>query len=177
MAKKLNKAEDPQRRPTINNWPAYERVQPTSAVTFDEKCDPPLDYDQTLVKSDQNDSTDVRKVLQLVPKRNRANAVKLLDSFEHRPTELTFDGATGVIFANQNSIPNSNFFKFFPLLFKKRRPSIPGFADFVNQLHHMGLSHLISYEPQHIQVNRSNAQLAPTTLHSPPGKNWWYIGP
>lgn len=185
VAKKITKEEEnskPTPRPTIINWQSYEKSQPTNAVTFDEVNVPPLPYDQNVVKSDLNDSMDVRRVLSLVPKKSRANAVKLLDSFEHRPEEMTFS-SSGVIYANQNSIPNSNIFKFFPLLFKKKRPNLPGFLDFVNQIEQMGLAHLIVYQPKHVDTNALVPFQAPKVKshmtkesHEKP-KNWWYIGP
>jgi hypothetical protein len=186
VAKKINKEEEkskPLPRPTIINWQSYEKAEPSGAVTFDEVNVPPLPYDQNVVKSDLNDSMDVRRVLNLVPKKSRANAVKLLDSFEHRPTELTFS-STGLIFVNQSSIPNSNIFTFFPFLFKKRRPNLPGFLDFVNQIERMGLSHLIVYQPKHVNTKVIKQPFEAPRVSSidqeaqgKPMKNWWYIGP
>ena len=106
--------------------------------------------------------------MKLVPLRYRKQAEVLLQTFNNRGNELTWN-SDGVIFIDQTSIPQSDIFKLFPYLFKTKRPkNLEGFDDFVQKLDFMGLTHLIAVKPKKI-----------TNLISSPSKNrsqnWWYL--
>ena len=164
-------------RPVISNWSSYERTEPTVTTSSDELVEPATSYDHTITKTDLNDRLDERKALSLVPKRNRANAIKLLESFESRSDELSYD-CQGHIFINQTAIPDSNIFQFMPLLFKKKAKNPPGFADFLNKIVEMGLDHLITYRPKEISsVARKSTEGKGDFSADAKNDNWWYIGP
>ena len=164
-------------RPVISNWSSYERTEPTVTTSSDELVEPATSYDHTLTKTDLNDRLDERKALSLVPKKHWPNAIRLLDSFETRSDELSYD-CQGHIFINQTAIPDSNIFQFMPLLFKKREKNPPGFADFVNKIAEMGLDHLIAYRPKEIlSVAKKTIQGHGDFSADPKNDNWWYIGP
>ena len=157
-------------RPIINTWRTYERSEPTVAVTVPENTNPPIAYDHRIVKTDLNDQKDTEKVLRKVPRKNLSNAIRLLESFEERSDELTYD-CTGTIYIDQESIPNSNIFQLMPCLFKKQSTKLPGFQDFVHKIVQMGLEHLIAYRPKEVRlISKSTPQTAQDS-------NWWYLGP
>ena len=143
----------------------------------DELVVPSPTYDHTLIKTDLNDRFDERKALSLVPKKYRANAIKLLNSFESRSDELSYD-CHGHIFINQTAIPDSNIFQFMPLLFKRKAKNPPGFADFVNKISEMGLDHLIAYRPKEVSfTSKRSVEGSGDFAANPSNDNWWYIGP
>ena len=167
----------PSFRPVISNWSSYERTEPTVTTSSDELVEAPTAYDHTITKTDLNDRFDEHKALSLVPKKYRPNAIKLLESFESRSDELSYD-CGGHIFINQTAIPDSNIFQFMPLLFKKKAKNPPGFADFLNKIVEMGLDHLIAYRPKEISsVSKKSTEGMGDFSADPKNDNWWYIGP
>lgn len=137
-------------------------------------------YSVNVVKDDLNTSFDETRLLALVPKSSLQNAKLLLKQFNDRANELTWN-SSGTIFINQTSLPLSNIFELFPLLFKKNAPHITGFVDFVEKINDMGLSDLINvkiksqnFEPNEITVGGGNL----TTYKSEQfiDTPWWYIG-
>ena len=106
----------------------------------------------------------------MVSSRDHRRASKLLEQFNKRGNELTWN-SDGIIFIDQTSIPESDIFLFFPKLFKKSLPkNLPGFEDFVQKIADMGLDHLISSKSpksDHISGEGSSKITSP---------NWWYIG-
>ena len=165
-------------RPIISNWASFERTEPILTTGSDELVTPSTSYDHTLTKTDLNDKLDERKALSLVPKKHWPNAIRLLDSFEARSDELSYD-CQGHIFINQTAIPDSNIFQFMPLLFRKRAKNPPGFADFVNKIAEMGLDHLIAYRPKQISFVSKKAKIEEQGdfAADATNDNWWYIGP
>ena len=173
VAKKLHEPASALVRPIISNWRFYEKTQPPLTSATDEITNPPLPYDHNVVKTDLNDQKDTEKVLRQVPKKYWAQALRLLESFELRSDELTYD-CSGVIYIDQESIPNSCIFDYMPYLFKKRiRKDMPGFLDFVNKIVAMGLEHLIVYHPKQIKLISKKAPESSSTTTA----NWWYLGP
>ena len=165
-------------RPIISNWASFERTEPILTTGSDELVTPSTSYDHTLTKTNLNDKLDERKALSLVPKKHWPNAIRLLDSFEARSDELSYD-CQGHIFINQTAIPDSNIFQFMPLLFRKRAKNPPGFADFVNKIAEMGLDHLIAYRPKQISFVSKKAKIEEQGdfAADATNDNWWYIGP
>ena len=109
-----------------------------------------------------------------MPNTFKEKARQLLKEIEENPDQLTFS-SDGVIYCNKTSIPNSDVFHLFPYLFKSRRPKyLDGFEDFLNQIHEMGLSHLIKGSIPKSTI--SKAQEKEISISSSEG-NWWYLGP
>ncbi|MBM3938511.1 MAG: hypothetical protein FJ333_07655 [Sphingomonadales bacterium] len=128
------------------------------------------------VKSDLNDKFDEKKLLQKVSKEHRQSAIQLLNAIESRPNEISFN-SEGIIFVDEESIPSSNIFKFFPLLFKNRAPKrFTGFQDFVDKLQQMGLGHFIQYPiPKEVKkIDQIISKSLPRTSTSE--DHWWYLG-
>lgn len=153
-----------------------------AAATLEPKIKeyPPTNFDVKLVKDDLNDVFDEQKLLALVPNSHKKSAKILLTQFDKRGEELTWN-STGTIFINQISIPGSNIYVLFPLLFKKQYKKIQGFDEFVQKINDMGLNDLIvvkakykSYEPNDIvkQTLIGGANAKSDSIAVP----WWYIG-
>jgi hypothetical protein len=109
--------------------------------------------------------SDEQRLLKLVPSRFRRQAETLLNQFDQRGNELTWN-SDGIIFVDQVSIPDSNIYQLFPYLFKMKHPkNLCGFEDFQKKIFDMGLQHLI--------VKRYNK---PQTKNSKEATmNWWFL--
>jgi len=155
-------------RPVTSTWQYYERSEPTtSSVTSDPRL-PPNSYGLEVKKSDLNDVDDLKKAIKKVPRQYQSKATKLLTEIENRSPELTFD-SKGTIFVDGESLPESNFFIFFPLLYKKRVPKYTSFADFVSKLNSMNLNHLFEFKKKFNQKQKIDQNLRKDQ------KNWWLL--
>lgn len=172
-------------RPLINNLQFYERSVPLSvSEVVPESSVPPVPYNNVMLKNDLNDSFDRKAVLKKVPKSWKSNALRLLEIFDERPSELTWD-SSGHIYIDEQAIPNSNFFVLFPYLFRKVKPTkLTGFSDFKSKVEEMGLKHLIlpykghEKESKNNELNEKkskNVELQNSNFQST-SSNWWYIG-
>lgn len=179
VAKKLEPSTSATFRPIISTWNTYERSEPTSTAVVPENTTPSMPYDHKVIKTDLNDQKDTLKVLNKVPKKHWTNAIRLLESFEERSSELSYN-CQGTIFVSEEAIPNSNIYELMPYLFKRQTPKLPGFLDFVNKITEMNLQHLIIYRPKEVRLI---SKISKSTTHSisdtnsNPATNWWYLGP
>ena len=106
-----------------------------------------------------------------MPQKYRKKAKSLLQHFNSRGNELTYD-SSGVIYIDSIAIPNSDIFVYFPYLFKaKRRKDLHGFADFVQKIIDMGLSDLIFQKEINYHID------TPAQIRESDHKdiNWWFI--
>jgi len=164
-------------QPVTSSWPFYERAEPTNVSTQGVLVPPQNVYGVSVRKSDLNDNFDIGKALKKIPKQERAKASNLLKEIELRSPELTFD-SKGTIYIDGENIPNSNFFLFFPLLFKTRVPKVsPGFPDFVAKLNSMGLQHLFVLKREFKEKvkleNQLNKEIEEKAEGAP--KEWWKL--
>lgn len=161
-------------RPLIDNWQYYESSQPTESTPPISSTNPPANhFDNQIVQNDMNDKFDQDKLLKLVPKQSKQKAVALLKAIDNQSNQLTWD-SSGVIYCNQESIPNSNIYVWFPFLFKKRIPKfLEGFNDFLTQLELMGLTHLTSHQSHKGHGLKSEVKNLKLTEKT---QNWWYLG-
>jgi hypothetical protein len=103
----------------------------------------------------------------MVPQRHRQQAQILLQQFDKRGNELTWN-SDGIIYIDQISLPQSNIFLLFPYLFKMKHPKdLPAFEDFRKKIHDMGLDHLI--------VKKYKEQPRQMTVAKKQTENWWYL--
>lgn len=161
-------------RPSITTWQSYEAPYTVTAIGHPKN---PINspYPVNVNKSDLNDSFDEVKLLRRVPKDHQQAASELLKIIESRPNELTFD-CNGVIYIDEQSVPGSNIFKLFPILFKKRASkNFSGLQDFINKINQMGLTHLIKYPIQHKEAMKLDAAISRTVPNTSTDQ-WWYIG-
>jgi hypothetical protein len=97
---------------------------------------------------------------------------------------LTWD-SNGTIFIDQVSIPGSNMFLTFPLLFKKKHSSlIPGLIELKTKINQMGLSDFINQSSVHSedfsnknQVTAEEKNKFSATKSEIKSEKWWYLGP
>lgn len=156
-----------------SNWQFYDRAQPTTATTESVVNVAPNAYSELITKSEPNDIFDLKKSLLKVPKQHRAKAAELLREIEKHSPQIAFD-SKGTIFIDGEAIPQSNFFVFFPLLFKKRVPkSVPGLSDFVTKLSSIGLKHLFLFDKDNKSKLYLDQKLEADLKH--PTKNWWRL--
>jgi hypothetical protein len=78
-----------------------------------------ITYDNQITAGDENDCFDEEKLLKLVPSEYKEKAESLLNEFDLRGNELTWN-PSGIIFIDQVAIPNSNIFEILPLVYKKK---------------------------------------------------------
>lgn len=127
-------------------------------------------------KSQQHDQFDHSSIIKTLPAPYQKRAAELLIVFDSNPSEITFD-ESGIIYIDQKSLPNSNFFKILPELYKtKPKTKLPGFDELVTRIASLGFGHLIN-RTLTLGLNRKkaidrNAYLAIKDL-----KNWFYLGP
>ena len=108
----------------------------------------------------------------MVPSRHRRQASALLQEFDKRGNEITYN-SNGTIFIDQTSIPQSDIFRLFPYLFKQKHPKdLNGFDDFVQKIQEMGLDHLIF--KRSASKGRASASAAPNQ-ESKSDDNWWLL--
>jgi hypothetical protein len=138
---------------------------------------PPLPFDSSINKNDENDTFDENRLLSLVPKLYKSKAAELMTIFNSRGQELTWN-STGNVFVDQTSIPNSNIFEIFPLLYKVKKPvrKVPGLLEFISKLNEMGLGDYIVQKNLKKQMSKFEAPSDHTDVNVELA-NWWYIGP
>lgn len=169
----------PSTQQITDNWMFYERAQPTtSSEVIPENTAPPPHFDNRLCENDLNDAFDENQLLKFVPKRFKGKARELLEIFDERPNEITWD-TKGVIFVDQTAIPDSNIFTLFPYLFRRKVPKdvlSKGFSDFLKKVVEMKLGHLVNCNTMSIlgplvskpKIKSESVAKATTT-------KWWFL--
>lgn len=116
--------------------------------------------------------SDEKQLLILIPKGQKKKAKQLLMEFEKRPNELTWS-SDGIIYVDQVAIPGSNMFTFFPILFKKSKPKLQGFEDFIQKIRQMQLNFIFESE------SKSESKVSKTSASNEPNSDerWWFLGP
>ena len=109
-----------------------------------------------------------------MPQKYRKNASSLLQHFNSRPNEVTYD-SSGIIYIDTVAIPNSDIFVYFPYLFKaKHRKNLIGFSDFKQKIIDMGLSKLIFKSEKNFEVYTKSEKKAKSNGDDKE-INWWFI--
>jgi hypothetical protein len=117
-----------------------------------------------------------------VPKGLKKNAQHLLEEFDKRGSELTWN-SSGIIFIDQVAIPGSNLFTLFPLLFKLRRSEkLIGLNDLIQKIDEMGLSSYIVHKnslkrksPQNKNHQETEKKMKKDIENE--DFPWYYLGP
>ncbi len=156
--------------------------------TVDNTENKAINYSDIIKKNDDNDQFDESALLHLVPDDCKRNAKLLLTKLNDRGTELTWN-SSGLVYIDQTSIPNSNFFLIFPHLFQKCFPNakIDGLLEVKNKLIFMGLFDLVKLQDTSDVIGGSamsienlvsrsehNAEIEETMLED--SFPWYYIG-
>jgi hypothetical protein len=127
------------------------------------------------MKADENDVFDEKRLLNSVPPKFKTQAKILLNNFDQRGNELTWN-SNGVIFIDQVALPQSNIYEIFPLLFRSKKSvkRIPGLLETLNKIEIMGLS---SYIKKHGNGSKSGSGSGLPAQTLVKATNWWYLGP
>jgi len=130
-------------------------------------------------KSVPHDEFDNSKLISLVPKRLKTRAAELLEKLAKFSNDITWT-SNGVIFIDQNSLPDSNIYEIFPQLF--RTPSAPDKIMYLNQIAtkiaSLGFGHLLSKSLTYGLIRKRNiANENEIMTEIKTAKNWWYLGP
>ena len=151
-------------------WQNYNLNPPNVSILASTNSTPALKF-ENVISNNKNDKFDQKRLLKFVPSNFKEKARQLLEKIEQNPEQLNFS-SDGIIYINKTSIPNSDVFHLFPYLFKARRPkSLDGFEDFLNQIHEMGLTHLIKSPISKSTITKTQEAVMSS------GPNWWYLGP
>jgi hypothetical protein len=137
-----------------------------------------LPYDNIIINTDENDSFDEAKLLKLIPNQYKKHAKQLLNEFDDRGNEITWN-PNGTIFIDQVAVPQSNIYQLLPILFQKKKPSkhIPGFIEILQKIQTMALGHLINQSPLKLQSKLVEKNAKREQIKEEIPANWWYIGP
>jgi len=154
--------------------PSYaERIKDSNIATTTNS-----DFGISIKKSDENDENEESQLLTFVPKKFKKQGQLLIEQFEARPNEFTWN-SNGVIFINQTPIPNSNIFVLFPLLFKANvlnKKKYSGFEELVNKISDMNLEHLILKNKGKKMEKKSEKSEDIGKVKEQQKVQWWYIG-
>jgi hypothetical protein len=144
-------------------------LTPQAPVVLPSATIAEIGYDNQITAGDENDCFDEEKLLKLIPQEYRPKAETLLNEFDSRGNELTWN-PSGIIFIDQVPIPNSNIYHILPSVYKKRHPTkvIPGLEEFISKVSVMGYGNLIN-----LKVRHSKVKTEPKVSY----ENWWYLGP
>lgn len=150
--------------PEIDEQQRIEQFRPVSSATIQ--------------KSRLNDDFDNERLLSNIPSALLPRAKKLIDDLNSRANEVTWDTA-GVVFIDQQSLPDSDIYFLFPRLFRKvsNPDKIVHLQELATKIATMGLGYLINRRltaglnrtkplPNHDELQEKIANSV----------NWWYIG-
>lgn len=169
-----NKAESDRK----TNAPLELKTVLPSAFVSASNTVPPIPFDTQVFQNDMNDSFDQKHLLNGVPSRFQQKAKNLLEAFDDRANELTWDSA-GNVYIDQVSIPQANIYKIFPKLFQTRKPKrLPGLQDVIKKITEMGLSHLTKESLKKTEDLKGQGRALPKSegQGKVPNSQWWYIG-
>lgn len=156
-----------------NEWQNYNLNPPNVSTLATPNSTPALKFDHVLQQQRTNDKFDQKRLLRFVPTNFKEKARQLLEKIDENPEQLTFS-SDGIIYVNKISIPDSDIFLWFPFLFKARHPkNLEGFEDFYNQIHELGLTHLIKSPVLKSSITKSQSH----QINNTSSPNWWYLGP
>ncbi|MDP2788491.1 MAG: hypothetical protein Q8O46_00355, partial [bacterium] len=130
-------------------------------------------------KSQLSDSFDDEKLLGLVAKGSETKAKLLLKQLQKHPNDISWT-SNGVIFMDQNSLPDSNIYDIFPKLFKKMShpERIFYLFDVVTKISTLGYAHLINKSltaglRRQFPIQNQDGILKNMSS----SKHWFYLGP
>lgn len=158
--------------PPITTWQTTSLLPPVAEVESTTKH-PDLLFPSLIKKDDLNDEFDEIQLLNLINSKNKSKAKHLLEEFDKRGNELTWN-SSGVLFIDQDAVPNTNFFILFPLLFKRfTKNKVPGLSELILKINQMGLGDFISHKNPKKSITKLSEDF---NLDKESNIPWWYIG-
>lgn len=130
-------------------------------------------------KSIPHDEFDNAKLINLIPKKLKERATKLLEELVNHSSDITWT-SDGVIYLNQNSLPDSNIYEIFPKLFNttSNPEKIMYLQEVATKIASLGLGHYISKKLTYGLIRKrkiTNESEIMSKIKT--AKNWWYLGP
>lgn len=126
-------------------------------------------------KNQQHDQFDHQSYIEKLPKQHQKRATELLIVFDNNPSDITFD-EQGIVYIDQKSLPNSDFFKLLPEFFKvKPNTKLPGFDELITKVASLGYGHLLNRSLTR-GLNRKKDIAHSEYLKIKDMHNWWYLG-
>ena len=161
----------------LNRFQNYNLGPPAQLSIEDPNTNPELPYKISQTKDDLNDKFDETHLLKTLPPKFRRLGQILLKEFDKKSNEVTWM-PNGTLLIDQISIPQSNIFFIFPLLFKSSRlpKDVPGLNELLLKINEMGLGHLIKVQPRQIKLKRSKVSLKSVSPSHSRQTKWWYLG-
>ena len=163
----------------LTQFQNYNLSPPAQVITENPDTRPQLTFGISHQKDDLNDSFDEAHLLKTVPVKFRRLGQILLKEFNGQANQITWT-PDGSLLIDEVSIPKSNIFVIFPLLFKAAKPRyhVPGFDELLLKLDEMGLTHLIkSKRSKGLGQKLTSAQSKSNSNLPKQNSKWWYIGP
>ena len=164
----------------INQFQNYNLGPPAQVSTSDPNTNPQLPFQILQTKDDLNNEFDEAHLLKALPPKFRRLGQILIKEFNRRANEVTWT-SDGTLLIDEISIPRSNIFIIFPLLFKTHRlgKNVPGFPELLIKLNDMGLGHLIKSQPRQMKGKGSKKTFSNPSEPLPSSSKhtkWWYLG-
>ncbi len=135
-------------------------------------------------KNDDNDSFDEAELLKQVPQSQIEKAKRLVQFFNRYPEEISWN-SEGVIFLDETSIPNSNIYQIFPLLYSNSplsksldKPILNSLLELLKKIKELHLDHLILRKvPDSVEkVYKRENNLEELSSNDSDDYAWWFIG-
>ena len=162
----------------VSQFQNYNLGPPAQVNTENPDTRPPLSYNIVHQKDDLNDKFDEAQLLKTLPPKFRRVGQILLKQFNDQANQITWT-TDGSLLIDEISIPKSNIFVLFPLLFKftKSRDVVPGLNELILKIDEMGLAHLIKRKPLKSSTREAPAEkLKASATATASNTKWWYIG-
>jgi len=146
-------------------------------IKNDNPIFPPVEHVE-IKKSRMNDDFDQKKLIDTIPAEHLEKAELLLKKLEDFPNDLTWD-TSGTIYIDQKSLPESNIYNLFPILFKKvpNANKILNLKEVASKIASLGFGYLINSRLTS-GLNRKKPLInhEEMFLKTKSNPNWWYIG-
>lgn len=157
----------------------YNLGPPAEVSTANPDIRPQNSFAISHPKDDLNDKFDEINLLKTIQPKFRRLGQILLKEFDKRPQDITWT-PDGTLILDQISIPNSNIYSIFPLLFKAfvRSNSPPGLRELSTKINEIGLAHLIRCKLSKPKGSTANQSFRESGKQEkkPPTEKWWYLG-
>lgn len=75
-------------------------------IVVPDKTTVPIAFNTQVFQNDMNDGFDHKRLIKMVPKKFQQNAKNLIEAFDDRANELTWD-SSGVVYIDQRSVPGT----------------------------------------------------------------------
>lgn len=125
-------------------------------------------------KSTPKSQFDDKLLLKSVPKQFKVKALKLIEALNKEAPSISWN-SDGTLFIDDQSVPESNIYQIFPLLFKKSANKPPGYINFATKIFSLGLGDLIVHG-SYVKRGLNSPEFLEDSKKIKISDNWWYLG-